>query len=81
MGDLEDVPIIDPEDDELDPDLEAAMEAVFMLACPYFRRGGKCQSGCHSEPACKTDEPIEGWTHQLLVSAQALSDPPTSVQA
>ncbi len=35
--------------------------------CPYYRywqgeiEQGFCQSGCHSEPSCITDEPEAGW--------------------
>lgn len=33
------------------------------MTCPYYRHvpGGICLSGCREEPACMTDEPIDGW--------------------
>ena len=40
--------------------------------CPYFARyynieghdpNAICYMGCHQEPACVTDEPLEGWTN------------------
>ena len=39
-------------------------------ACPYFARcfrvpgydpDGICNQGCREEPACMTDEPLDGW--------------------
>ncbi len=36
-----------------------------MITCPYRMGIGICASGCWSEPACQTDEPLEGWQHIL----------------
>lgn len=32
-----------------------------MIDCPFYRGVGICNSGCREEPACVTQEPIEGW--------------------
>lgn len=29
--------------------------------CPYYKGTGICDSGCYSEPICKTNEPDGGW--------------------
>ena len=45
-------------------DREMAEEALSRSSCPY-RAGGTCDQGCYSEPACITDEPVEGWAGLL----------------
>lgn len=44
----------------VEPDMDAVRQARSMLACPYFRGGGACQTSCWSEPACVTEEPDNG---------------------
>lgn len=36
--------------------------------CPYIRHGGKCRTGCWSEPHCITGEPLNGWPWQRLLA-------------
>jgi hypothetical protein len=38
-----------------------ALESLSMTRCPYYEGTGKCDRGCHSEPSCHTDQPLEGW--------------------
>ncbi len=38
-----------------------------MSDCPYYQGTGICESGCYSEPRCKTEEPIDGWPSQRAV--------------
>lgn len=33
--------------------------------CAYYRGVGTCSYSCYSEPACFTDEPLEGWPGRL----------------
>ncbi len=50
----------DEEDDELEDDDDDEED---LSGCPYYRDRdrGVCDSGCHSEPACVTGEPVGGW--------------------
>lgn len=32
-----------------------------LSSCDYFQGKGICTHGCWEEPACMTDEPLEGW--------------------
>jgi hypothetical protein len=45
------------------PDYPASevAHARAMIACPWYRGTGICNTGCYSEPACETDRPTEGW--------------------
>lgn len=38
-----------------------------LAQCPYLH-GGTCVSGCHSEPRCLTEAPVDGWEAPLLRS-------------
>lgn len=89
---VDDVPVIvneaatmyvrEPDEDEgLSEALESASEALGALTCPWYRRVGICQSGCHDEPVCQTNEPSEGWAEQLARAASELSDPSGTVSA
>lgn len=45
--------------------------------CPYFIKGGKCRSGCWSEPFCVTGQPSAGWHwYNLLLRARRVGSTP-----
>lgn len=53
--------------------MDAVHEALGCLAmtqCPYYLREEKCASGCYAEPACRTDEPSEGWVKAALTALE-----------
>jgi hypothetical protein len=37
-----------------------ALNMLGMTQCPYYDHQGKCETGCHQEPECQTDQPTEG---------------------
>lgn len=45
-----------------------------MAACPYFLRGGQCETGCWLEPRCITEEPTGGWGSDLYQTAEWARD-------
>jgi hypothetical protein len=50
-------------------DQEAILEVLGLLSytrCPFFQGTGKCDRGCHTEPACITDAPLEGWVQSAI---------------
>lgn len=36
--------------------------------CPYYARGGKCRTGCWTEPFCVTGAPLIGWPWARLLN-------------
>ena len=32
-----------------------------LAECDYYQGVGSCSFGCHEEPSCMTDRPMEGW--------------------
>lgn len=53
-------------------DLTAASDALSALTCPYYRGEGSCESGCHQEPSCQVDAPMDGWEAQLFKAAVSI---------
>ncbi len=66
--DGEHVPGFEPEDPEtFDPYEVSSEEALAMLGCAYYQGVGICSGGCHEEPRCQVDEPMEGWVAYVRV--------------
>jgi hypothetical protein len=51
---------------------EEIWDALSMVQCPYYRGEGTCNMGCYSEPACITDQPLEGWEAQITAAGWPL---------
>lgn len=50
---------------------DETLQMLGMTQCPYILREETCDSGCCSEPACITDEPLEGW---VVAAIERLAD-------
>lgn len=67
----------DPREDapsDYEEALERAQEAVSMLSCPAYGQGGRCLSGCWTEPVCHTNEPVDGWVAYLRHAVDDLTE-------
>lgn len=61
------------ESEDRDALMDDLQEAVSRVSCGYYRGRGICEQGCHSEPACQTDEPTEGWFAHIAAVASELA--------